>query len=104
MAAGGFGTTTEEMELAGRHVLSVNQTVQTDLSALRGQLEPLAGLWRGRAAGEFATLMLRWDTNARSLNEALRSIGEAIQGSAHTYEQQEHDQSAGLSSIRAALG
>ncbi|MGH3612765.1 MAG: WXG100 family type VII secretion target [Pseudonocardia sp.] len=102
--AGGFGTTTEEMDQAGRHVLSVNEGVQSDLSTLRGQLAPLAGMWKGRAAGEFAQLMLRWDTNARALAEALRSIGDSIQGSARTYEQQEVEQSAGLSSIRTALG
>lgn len=102
--AGGFGTTTEEMERAGRHVLSVNETVQGDLSALRGQLGPLAGLWRGRAATEFAQLMTRWDASASQLNAALRGIGESIQGSARTYEQQEEQQAAGLSSIRTVLG
>lgn len=102
--AGGFGTTTEEMVRAGRHVLSVNETVQGDLSALRGQLAPLAGLWRGRAATEFARLMTRWDAGASQLNAALRGIGESIQGSARTYDQQEEQQAAGLSSIRTVLG
>lgn len=102
--AGGFGTTTEEMERAGRHVLSVNETVQADLSALRGRLGPLAGLWRGRASVEFTNLMTRWDASASRLNEALRGIGESIQGSARSYEQQEQAQAEGLSSIRNALG
>lgn len=102
--AAGFGTTTEEMERAGRHVLSVNDAVQSDLSALRGQLGPLAGLWKGQASAEFARLMVRWDADARSLSEALRSIGEAVQGSARTYQQQEDQQSGDLSAIRAALG
>lgn len=104
MALAGFGTTTEEMERAGRHVLSVNETVQAELSGLRGQLEPLAGMWKGLAAAEFARLMVRWDTDARSLNNALRSIGEAVHGSARTYQQQEDEQSGNLSTIRAALG
>lgn len=102
--AGGFGTTTEEMERAGRHVLSVNEAVQGDLSALRSRLSPLAGMWKGRAALEFSRLMMRWDAGAASLNDALRGIGESIQGSARSYEQQEEEQSAGLSSIRTALG
>lgn len=102
--AGGFGTTTEEMERAGRHVQTVNETVQGDLSALRGQLGPLAGLWRGRASVEFTNLMARWDASAAQLNAALRGIGESIQGSSRSYEQQEQEQAAGLSSIRNALG
>jgi len=101
---GGFGTTTEEMERAGRHVLSVNEAVQGDLSALRARLGPLAGLWRGVAATEFASLMARWDVGASQLSTALRGIGESIQGSARSYQQQEDTQLAGLSSIRTVLG
>lgn len=102
--AAGFGTTTEEMERAGRHVLSVNETVQGDLAALRGQLGPLAGMWAGAAATEFRTLMTRWDASASQLNGALRGIGESIQGSVRSYQQQEDAQLAGMSSIRTALG
>lgn len=100
----GFGTTPEEMERAGRHVFSVNDTVQSDLAALRSQLVPLAGAWTGQAATAFAGLMTRWDSNARLLSEALRGIGESIQGSGRSYQQQEEQQAAGLSSITAALG
>ncbi|GEL16247.1 WXG100 family type VII secretion target [Pseudonocardia asaccharolytica] len=102
--AGGFGTTTEEMARAGRHVLEVNDAVQSELSVLRGRLAPLAGAWRGDAATAFASLMARWDADARSLSEALRGIGEAIQGSAQAYQRQEDEQAGGLSSIRTALG
>ena len=102
--ADGFGTTVEEMQRAGQHVFTVNDTVQSDLAALRGQLTPLAGAWRGEASAAFTALMARWDADARSLSEALRAIGEAITGSGRTYQQQEEAQSVGLSGIRAALG
>jgi WXG100 family type VII secretion target len=100
----GFGTTVEEMARAGRHVLDVNADVQADLTALRAQLAPLQGAWAGDAATAFAGLMVRWDADARSLSEALRAIGEAVQGSGRTYQQQEEAQTSGLSAIRAALG
>ena len=103
-ASAGFGTTVEEMARAARHVLAVDVEVQADLAALRGQLVPLAGAWRGDAATAFAGLMARWDADARSLSEALRAIGEAIEGSGRSYQQQEEAQSSGLSAIRAALG
>ena len=102
--AAGFGTMVEEMARAWQHVLGVDAEVQADLAALRAQLVPLEGAWRGEAATAFAGLMARWDADARSLSEALRAIGEAIQGSGRTYQQQEESQSAGLSAIRAALG
>lgn len=100
----GFGTTTEEMTRAGGHVLSVNDTVQADLSALRSQLAPLAGMWRGAASTQFTQLMARWDTNAAQLNSALRTIGDQIQGSARDYQAQEDAQAASMSSITQALG
>ncbi|MEJ3653953.1 WXG100 family type VII secretion target [Actinomycetes bacterium KLBMP 9759] len=100
----GFGATTEAMERAGRHVLSVNQGVQAELAALRTKLEPLSAAWKGRAAIEFTQLMVRWDADARTLGEALRSIGEAIQGSHTTYQQHEEQQAANMSAITAALG
>ena len=103
-SASGFGTMVEEMARAGQHVLGVNAEVQADLSALRAQLVPLGGAWRGEAASAPSARQTRWDADARSLSEALRAIGEAIQGSGRTYQQQEESQSAGLSAIRAALG
>lgn len=99
-----FTTTTEEMAQAARHVQTVNEAVQGDLAALRGQLAPLAGAWQGAAATEFARLMSRWDTSASNLNQALRVIGESIQGSAREYQAQEDAQASGMSTITAVLG
>lgn len=104
MTTGGYGTTTAEMERAGRHVHSVNEAVQAELAALRTKLAPLAGFWQGGAATEFAALMARWDTDARTLNDALAGIGQAVLGSSATYRQHEDEQASGMSAIRAALG
>ena len=102
--AEGFGTSTEEMERAGRQVFTVNDAVQADLANLRARLVPLAGAWRGEAATAFAGLMSRWDADARALSEALRAIGESIGGSASSYAAMEQQHLDNLSGIRAALG
>jgi WXG100 family type VII secretion target len=102
--ADGFGTTVEEMQRAGRHVLAVNDAVQADLATLRARLGPLQGAWRGDASTAFAGLMARWDGDARRLSEALRAIGEAIQSSGASYQAQEEQHTGNLSAIRAALG
>jgi ESAT-6 family protein len=104
MAVDGFGTTTDEMARAAQHVAAVNQAVQGELTALRGRLEPLAGAWVGRASAQFAQLMARWDIDARSLNQALGGIGQAIDGSRATYQRQEDDQAAVMTSISNSLG
>jgi WXG100 family type VII secretion target len=103
MAGGGYGTTTEEMRRAATRVMSVNDQVQANLASLRNQLAPLAGAWQGQAATAFQALMARWDTDARSLNEALRGIGEALQGTGQSYAQAEEQHSRSLSSIQSAL-
>ena len=97
-------TTTEEMRRAAGQVLGVNERVQADLAALRNQLAPLAGTWRGEASTAFQGLMARWDADARALNEALRGIGEALQGSGASYQRQEDQQAENLAAIRGALG
>jgi WXG100 family type VII secretion target len=102
--AEGFGTSVEEMRRAGQHVFAVNDAVQADLATLRGRLTPLAGAWRGEAATAFASLMARWDADARALSEALRAIGESVQGSAASYQAEEDQHASSLSTIRAALG
>jgi WXG100 family type VII secretion target len=102
--AEGFGTTVEEMQRAGKHVFTVNDAVQADLATLRSRLGPLAGAWRGDASTAFIALMARWDADAKALSEALRGIGEAIQGSGASYQAQEEQHTGNLSAIRAALG
>jgi WXG100 family type VII secretion target len=103
VAMDGFGTTTEEMTRAAGHVTAVNDTVQNELSALRGKLAPLAGAWSGQAASQFTALMARWDADAQNLNGALRAIGEALRGSGATYQAQEDQQAGAMASITQAL-
>jgi WXG100 family type VII secretion target len=100
----GFGATTEEMQKAARQVLTVNDAVQADLAMLRTRLVPLAGGWRGEAASVFTRLMARWDADAMALNEALRTIGQAIDTSGSSYRAHEDEHTTGMSTIRAALG
>lgn len=102
--AGGYGTSVEEMQAAAAHVFEVNDSVQSQLSTLQNQLAPLAGAWKGQASTAFQTLMQRWDANAKTLNEALRGIGETIQVSGGAYAAQEEQEQQSMSNITNALG
>lgn len=104
MAAGGYGTTVAEMQAGANHVYEVNDSVQSQLAALRNQIAPLAGAWKGQASVAFQTLMTRWDQDAAKLNQALRAIGEQIQGSGQVYAVREEEEAASFGTIGNALG
>jgi WXG100 family type VII secretion target len=102
--ADAYGLSFEEMDAAGRHVLDVNQDIQSNLSQLRNNLAPLAGAWRGQASTAFQNLMVRWDDAALRLNDALESIGTSIQASSTSYAAQEEEHSQTMSTITQSLG
>ena len=102
--AGQFGAQFEQMQAAAKHVAEVNQSVQGQLLALRNQLAPLGGAWKGQAATAFGLLMQRWDNDARNLNEALSSIGEQIRGSGAAYAQADEAENHTYTRIGQALG
>ncbi len=99
-----FGTQVEQMQAAAHHVDEVNHNVQGQLSALKNQLAPLAGAWKGQAAEAFTTLMMRWDDNALKLNNSLNDIGEQIRASGTTYAQADETEHQNYSRISQALG
>ncbi|MGH3718031.1 MAG: WXG100 family type VII secretion target [Pseudonocardiaceae bacterium] len=99
-----FGAQFEQMQAAAQHVAEVNQSVQSQLAALRNQLAPLAGAWKGQAATAFHMLMERWDFDARTINEALNNIGDQIRDSGTTYAQADETENQIYSRISQALG
>jgi WXG100 family type VII secretion target len=101
---GQFGAQYEQMQAAANRVAEVNQNVQAQLSALRNQLAPLMGAWKGQAATAFGLLMQRWDNDARNINEALLGIGEQIRRSGATYAQADEAENQTYTRISQALG
>jgi ESAT-6 family protein len=101
---GSFETQLPTMEQASQHVYDVNQQIQSQLSNLRSRLQPLAGSWQGQAATSFHQLMERWDNDARTLNQALQSIGDGLKQSHQTYQAQEATNAQDISRISTNLG
>jgi WXG100 family type VII secretion target len=100
----GFGTTPEQMHRAAVQVQQVNEQVQAQLTQLRNQLAPLSGGWKGEASTAFEALMVRWDSDARALSQALQSIGESIRLSGVSYQRAEQAHRQNMSAITSALG
>lgn len=100
----GFNTTTAEMTRASGLAHSAHADVTSQLATLRGKLESLRGVWQGDAYNKFALLMERWDTNAKTVSDALASIADAIQTSGAAYQAQEDAGASQMSAIGNALG
>ena len=99
-----FRTTSADMQRCASRIAEVGQNVNGQLSALQGQLEPLAGAWKGQAATSFHQLMERWNGDVRKLNQALDSISQAMCGSAKKYDATDTDQKSTMTGILGAMG
>ncbi|MCM3883408.1 WXG100 family type VII secretion target [Frankia sp. R82] len=91
------------MQQAAQHVYDVNTNIQAQLTTLITRLGALEGSWRGDAATSFTVLKLRWDEDARKLNEALRTIGDALRQSHINYSTTETTSATGFTRIAARL-
>ncbi|AEI10189.1 hypothetical protein CRES_1836 [Corynebacterium resistens DSM 45100] len=80
-----FRTDVATMHKAASNVDGTNDEVQSELKRLRGVVQETSSSWKGDAQGAFQNLMLRWDTNARELSEALRSIADNIRRNAGSF-------------------
>ena len=104
MAGNNYQTDIQTMGDASQKVYNVNQQVQSRLSQLRSQLEPLSGVWKGQAYSSFQSLMARWDQDAQQLNQALRAIGDGLKGNQQRYQQSEETNQSSFRSITNRLG
>ena len=100
----GFNATPEELARAGGLVSTAYDDVNAELGILRARVGEVAGGWTGEAYGRFAGVMQRWDTNARSLSEALDSIATALRTSGAAYQAQDDENAGRLTLITETLG
>ena len=103
MAGAGFGTELDQMRTSAQHVYEVNDEVQAELSQLGSALDSLLGQWRGDAAASFGNVRMRWDSEARTLNEALRGIGETLMAGHTDYSARQQSQSETFGRIGGTL-
>jgi WXG100 family type VII secretion target len=91
------------MQAGASHIDTVNDQINGQLSSLRGNLAPLNGVWRGQASTAFTNLMMRYDSSAARISEAMRAIAEQIRGANASYMAEEETHSQSLSQISSAL-
>lgn len=99
-----FQTELATMQAASRHVYDVNEQIQTQLSRLMAQLDPLTSSWKGSAASSFEALKERWFEDANRLNQALRGIGDGLASTHATYQRAEASSQSGFDGVGSGLG
>jgi len=103
MAGAGFGTQLDQMRTSAQHVYEVNDEVQGELAQLGSALDALISQWRGEAATSFTNVRMRWDSEARSLNDALRGIGDTLMAGHADYTARQQTQSEVFGRINSTL-
>jgi WXG100 family type VII secretion target len=78
MSQSKFTTEIEQMATTANLTRAVNERVAAELDRTWRELDLVFQEWQGEAAGSFQGLKDRWDTNAKTLNNTLYQIAEAI--------------------------
>jgi len=104
MAGAGFTSNLEQMRTSAQHVFEVNEQVQTELSQLGSAIDALMSQWSGDAAASFGNVRVRWDAEARKLNDALRDIGDTLMAGHADYSARQEAQSQNFTQISSVLG
>jgi ESAT-6 family protein len=99
----GYQTGHPELKAAADELVQGNQDLMQQLSQLASAVDGVAGQWAGQAHTAFNTLMAKFNTDARTLNDKLLVIAENVSGSADAYLRQEEQANESLSQISTTL-
>lgn len=92
------GTVPQFTEAEGR-VTEVRAQMDANLSTLRDRIEATKAGWSGEAAKAFDHVMLRFDDDARQMNQALQKIAELLKEAGSKYEKSEQQQQEILQAV-----
>lgn len=82
-----FQVDSELVHSANAAIQNTIGQLHSEVAALQSQLTSLQDSWRGVAATEFQSLVLRWNTTAVTVREQLGQIGTALSIAASQYEE-----------------
>lgn len=103
MTGGKFVVTTADLDALAKHIGDISDQIQGEARTVRGAAETVQNSWAGDAAAAFQNLMNRMDEDVRKLNEALRTIQEAIASTADVYARNEQEQQQSVQGIAGRL-
>jgi WXG100 family type VII secretion target len=85
MSQSRFTTEIEQMTNTSQLTMAVNERVSAALQHTWMELNSVMEAWQGEASLSFQGLKDRWDQNAKTLNNTLRQIAEAIDKTKQQY-------------------
>lgn len=100
MSAGaGFQGTVQQFTDSEGRVTEVRAGMDKNLVQLRDRIEATRAGWQGAAQKAFDNVMMRFDDDARQMNQALQRIGDLLREAGSKYERSEQQQQEILSAV-----
>jgi WXG100 family type VII secretion target len=96
---GGFQGTVQQFTDSEGKVTEVRAQMDTNLSTLRDRIEATRAGWQGEAQKAFDHVMMRFDDDARQMNQALQKIAELLREAGSKYEKSEQQQQEILGAV-----
>jgi WXG100 family type VII secretion target len=91
------------MQKAASQIRQTSDDINGELRALLGQLEPIAGQWKGQASSAFQQLFARWQEDAQKLTAALGAIADSMGSSQQNYSEAEDQNTSAITKILGAM-
>jgi WXG100 family type VII secretion target len=100
MSAGqGFQGTPQQFTEAEGRVTEVRAGMDSNLATLRDRIEATRSGWQGQAQKAFDNVMMRFDDDARQMNQALQNIANLLREAGSKYERSEQQQQEILQAV-----
>lgn len=80
-----FTVDSEAVDSAAAAITATVTRIQSDVSALHGQLDALQGTWTGAAAIAFQGIVQEWRTTQSNVEQVLSSIDRALRVAGQQY-------------------
>jgi WXG100 family type VII secretion target len=97
-------TSTGQMADTGQRASNISAELRGMLNRLMGDLEPLAGSWKGAASASFGNVKSRYNEDVSKLCAALEGLASALGTANTTYSTTDSDQEQAMTQTGANAG
>lgn len=91
------------MEQTATKFESVDQSLQSMLSSLMGELEVLQSAWRGAGGRSFEQVKQQWSQDQSAIHRALRETASAIRTSGQQYDSTDSEASGRVAATNRGI-